>query len=328
MQRFVKGYHKKVKDSVGNGYSRLYWHVGEAQADFGEADFIITDGSLKRYKYFVLSFPYSNKTFTQIYSGENCECVCQALINIFEHIGGAPTRIVFDNTTGIGHRICKKLQEHDMFKRFGTHYRFIATFASPNSGNEKGNVEAQVGFIRRNLFTPEISIPNNIEKYNKEVLFDLCNQKIMANRSHYIKGIPVNELFKDDEEALSELPQKAFIARRVFPLKTNGYGEITLAGKHIYSLPNRYRNQVVNVSTSAWTVDVYDLEGLLLETFERAYGSERTETITLKTNINNVLRKPNYWLNSKLREDLVNENIFVDYIDSISDKKQKRFIFT
>ncbi len=155
-----------MKDGVGNGYSRLYWHVGEAQADFGEADFIIDDGSLKRYKYFVLSFPFSNKAFTQIYSGENCECVCQALINTFENIGGVPTRIVFDNATGIGHRICKKLQEHDMFKRFRTHYRFIATFASPNSGNEKGNVESQVGFIRRNLFTPEIHIPQNIEKYN------------------------------------------------------------------------------------------------------------------------------------------------------------------
>lgn len=30
VQRFVKDYHKKVKDGVGNGYSRLYWHVGEA----------------------------------------------------------------------------------------------------------------------------------------------------------------------------------------------------------------------------------------------------------------------------------------------------------
>ena len=327
VQRFVKKYKVKVGAGVGNGYSRLYWHPGEAQADFGEADFITSEGELKRYKYFVLSFPYSNKAFTQIYSGENCECVCQALINTFENIGGIPKKILFDNATGIGRRISKVLQENIMFQSFRMHYRFIAKFANPFSGNEKGNVETNVGFIRRNLFTPEIQIPKDIEKFNKEQLFDLCNNELMVSRMHYIKKIPVNELFKDDKVALSDLPGKAFAARRVFPLKTNGYGEIILGTKHLYTIDSKYRNTVVTVVTTAWKVEVYTLEGSFVEGFDRIYGDERTETMNLKKSINSVLRKPNSWSNSKLREDIGENDPFVQYLDTINDSRKVSNIF-
>jgi transposase len=327
VQRFVKNYKVKIGAGVGNGYSRLYWHPGEAQADFGEADFIAHDGELKRYKYFVLSFPYSNKAFTQIYSGENCECVCQALINTFENIKGVPTRIVFDNATGIGRRVSKVLQENTMFQSFRMHYRFIAKFANPYSGNEKGNVESNVGFIRRNLFSPEIKIPKDIEKYNKEQLFDLCDKELMVNRIHYIKKIPVNELFKDDKVSLSDLPGKAFAARRVFPLKVNGYGEIILATKHLYTLAEKYRNTVVTVVTTAWKVEAYTLDGMFIEAFDRAYGDERTETMSLRKSLNSVLRKPNSWINSKLRTDIGENDPFVQYLDTIDDSKKISNIF-
>lgn len=70
------------------GYDELVWHPGEAQ-DFGEADFRIA-GKLERLKYLVVSFPASNMAFAQIFRGENSECVCQGLRDIFEYLGGVP----------------------------------------------------------------------------------------------------------------------------------------------------------------------------------------------------------------------------------------------
>ena len=96
IQRFVRMYKRQILNDEQIGYDRLVWHPGEAQADFGEADFVQSDGTTRRYKYFVLSFPYSNKAFCQIYLGENAECVMQALINLFEYLGGIPECIVFD----------------------------------------------------------------------------------------------------------------------------------------------------------------------------------------------------------------------------------------
>lgn len=49
-------------------------------------------------KYLVLSFPYSNGGFLQLNYGENMECLLEGLVAIFEHIGGVPTEIWFDNT--------------------------------------------------------------------------------------------------------------------------------------------------------------------------------------------------------------------------------------
>lgn len=36
--------------------------------------------------------------------GENAECTCQALLNLFEWLGGVPRRIVYDNAAGVGRK--------------------------------------------------------------------------------------------------------------------------------------------------------------------------------------------------------------------------------
>ncbi|NCD06504.1 MAG: IS21 family transposase [Spirochaetia bacterium] len=326
VNRYVNKYKKEINCGVMKRFDRLYWSPTEAQADFGEADFIVNNNEIKRYKYFVLSFPYSNKAFTQIYSGENCECVCQALINIFEHIGGVPTKIVFDNATGIGKRICNVLKENKIFELFRNHYHFSAKFTNPYSGYEKGNVESNVGYIRRNLFTPEIKLPRDVELYNKTKLFEVC-EALMNKREHYIKKMPVNELFDESRNKLSDLPAKAFVARRVLKYKANGYNEIILEAKHVYTLSKLYRNEYVTVVTTAWKVDVYNIEGEFIESFERQYGNERTEIINLRTSINNVIKKPNSWGNSKLRKDLVNENKLIDYVDSLKKNSEISKVF-
>ena len=82
----------------------LVWAPGEAQADFGEADFHVR-GTRARPGYFVLSFPYSNVGLAQVFPGENAECVCEGPGRAFEFVGGVPSRIVFDDAAGVGRRV-------------------------------------------------------------------------------------------------------------------------------------------------------------------------------------------------------------------------------
>jgi len=320
LQRFVRVCKRQILLDKQIGFDRLIWHAGEAQADFGEADFIDADGEIRRYKYFVLSFPHANKAFCQIYLGENCECVCQALINLFSYLGGVPLIIVFDNAIGIGHRVSKELQEHRMFTNFRMHYRFTARFCNPYSGHEKGNVESNVGYIRRNMFVPLLEIPKDVEQFNRTELLQKCEQ-LMANRVHYIHNQPVNDLFTEDQKALLDLPAKPFIARRILKQQTNGYAELVLGKKHRYGLSAGYRNTTVLVETYPWTIKVYDAEGRYVEEFTRIYGDEPTNSINLKTCIANVVKKPNSWGNSLLREQLSGENSLKRYLDSLRDSK-------
>ena len=74
--------------------------TGEAQVDFGEADFY-ENGTLYHGFYLNLSFPFSNVGYTQLFKGENQECLFQGLKDIFEHIGGVPHKLWFDNASTI-----------------------------------------------------------------------------------------------------------------------------------------------------------------------------------------------------------------------------------
>jgi hypothetical protein len=141
----------------------------------------------------------------------------------------------------------------------------------------------------------------------------------MAQRIHYIHQVPVNQLFTQERNALYELPAKPFIARRLLKQKTNGYGEVVLDKKHRYALDSSYRNSTVLVETYPWDVKVYDIDGSFLEQFPRVYGEEVSASVNIKTCIENVLKKPNSWHNSLLREYLPTENVLKTYLDALQE---------
>lgn len=134
VQRYVKTVRGARREQHAN--QELVWHPGEAQADFGEADFL-EQGKMIRKKYLTLSFPQSNNSFTQIFGGENAECVCQGLKDIFAYIGGVPKLIIFDNATGVGRRFGELIRETKLFMQFRAHYGFSVRFCNPQSGHEK-----------------------------------------------------------------------------------------------------------------------------------------------------------------------------------------------
>ncbi|MHB9010476.1 MAG: transposase [Carboxydocellales bacterium] len=70
---------------------------GEAQVDFGEVYYYNKDDSLKKCYELVMSFPASNGAYVQLCPSQNQECLLEGMQKIFEHMGGVPTRILFDN---------------------------------------------------------------------------------------------------------------------------------------------------------------------------------------------------------------------------------------
>ena len=156
--RTVAGYvSKRKKEIFGQraGYLPLEHIPGEAQGDFGDAEYY-ENGQLYSGKYLNLSFPHSNQGYFQLFKGENQECLFEGLISIFEHIGGVPPRIWFDNTKTIVTKVLKDGGRTltDDFLRFSEHYRFEAVFCNVEAGHEKGNVESKVGYHRRNWLVP------------------------------------------------------------------------------------------------------------------------------------------------------------------------------
>jgi transposase len=155
VNKYVRQKKKELFGERPEGYIPLTHAPGEAQADFGSAEYFEA-GTRKEGKYLNMSLPFSNQGYQQLYAGENAECLFEGLKNIFSHIGGVPREIWFDNTSTIVTEIIKgggRLVT-EKFERFNAHYGFKAIFCNPNAGNEKGSVEAKVGYHRRNMLVP------------------------------------------------------------------------------------------------------------------------------------------------------------------------------
>ena len=295
VQRYVKSVKNTLRSQRAS--QELVWHPGEAQADFGEADFI-EQGVQVRKKYLTLSFPHSNDSFTQVFGGETAECVCQGLKDIFGYIGGVPWVIVFDNATGVGRRIGSVIHESDLFGRMRAHYGFSARFCNPYSGHEKGHVENKIGYTRRNLFVPEPAF-EDILGFNRELL-DRHREK--AEEMHYKKLLPIKELFEADKQSLLPLPRARFDACRYEYLKTDGNGKIHLDGRHHYSTQPEYARQEVLVAVRAHTIDILDEKKRVLVSHPRRFGTKRSDTVDYRTSLAMLTRNAGAWKNSGIRE--------------------------
>ena len=295
----VRAYVRTLREELGHSDADDYldqrWVPGEAQADFGEADFSVR-GVKVRLSYFVLTFPYSNIGIAQVFPGENAECVCQALRNIFEFIGGVPGRIVFDNATGVGRRVCEGVRTTELFGAFAAHYNFAFSFCSPNAGHEKGSVEAKVRYLRSNLFAP---VPHMTDpaKYNAK-LPSMCME---LSKEHYLKGEPEEQLFVEDKFAMAGLPQKPFDIVRYERPKADKKGKVKLDGQHSYSSDPSLAGRELIAAMRATTVTLYTAAGEFVCEHPRAYGKAPTDTSDPASQLAVLAVKTGGWVNSQVR---------------------------
>lgn len=278
---------KKLMYGDEEGSIPLNHPGGEAQADFGQAEFYENGMCFKGY-YVTVSFPYSNGGYIQLFKGANMECLLEGLKNIFEHIGKVPVCIWLDNDTTIVKKILAhgKREVTEGFLRFRMHYGFETNFCNPDSGNEKGHVENKVGYTRRNFLTP---VPrfNSIKEFNKQLL-QLCDEDM--EREHYEKGTFIYDLFKREIETMKRLPANPFVIGRLVKAKADKHGMVNLDKKRYSSSPSHARRELW-VKADAFTVTVMDEAYNVVQKHERLYGN-RNESMEWGPYLNLLSRRP------------------------------------
>lgn len=290
--RTVASYVSLQKEEIF-GKTRSYLpleHIpGEAQTDFGDCQFY-QRGKLCDGKYLNLSFPSSNKGYLQVFKGENLQCLIEGLISIFSHRGGVPSCVWFDNASSVVTKVLKQGERSltDKFLKFKAHYGFEAVFCNIGAGHEKGNVEAKVGYHRRNMLVPIPSF-DDILKFNKELL-TICEED--GQRGHYKKNKTHNDLFVKDKLELIKLPKSPFDASRYERQKTNGYGKFILDGLYEYSVSPKYANCYVMVKITANTVAPLDESLREITVHERLYGASKQSSMNWLPYLTQLARFP------------------------------------
>lgn len=294
---YVSAKKKELNLRKPQGYLPLIHYPGEAQGDFGSADFY-ENGLRYSGKYFVLDFPYSNSGYLQLHYGENMECLLESMRAIFEHIGGVPTEIWFDNTKTIVTRIIKEngREVTERFARFQEHYGFRSVFMNPDSGHEKGGVENKVGYDRRNLLVP---VPRflTLAEYNRQLL-KACDSD--SDREHYrFKSETIEERFGMDRKAFRPLPDIPFDTAAYVQVLTDKWGKFKLEnGRHTYSASPGYAQQNVWLKITAEFITVMDKKQKEIAVHRRLYGDTEQESMQWLPYLRYISRKPRSLRNS------------------------------
>jgi transposase len=125
-----------------------------AQFDFGQADVRLLDGSSRRIHFAAYRLKYSRWVWVVPVPDERVESLVRALLLCFEHGGGVPLRVVFDNPK----TVVTSRDEHgrpiwnSTLAQVAIDYGFTIELCTPRSPEQKGSVENLVGWVKKSFF--------------------------------------------------------------------------------------------------------------------------------------------------------------------------------
>ena len=231
------------RQSQAEVFVPLTQRPGEAQADFGEAQAVVA-GERVAVAFLVVTLPYSDAFFVAAFPKECTETFQEGHARAFRYFGGVPTRISYDNSkiavaAIVGGRGETPTRE---FLRLASHFLFAYHFCRVRRPNEKGHVEAMVGFARRNFLVP---VP---EADSWEALNVGLTARCQSDLSRRVRGETATkgERLAAERPSLRALPEEAFEARRVELATANSLALVRF-DRNDYSVPTAYAHRPITV---------------------------------------------------------------------------------
>ncbi len=208
----------------------------EAEIDWGAA-VVFLQGERLTVKYFCMRSKYSGKHFVRCYPCERQQVFFVSHLHAFEFFGGIFPVLIYDNLTVAVRKILrgKHRVEQKAFLEFRSYHSFEARFCHPAQAHEKGGVEGEIGYVRRNYLVP---VP---EAESFQALNELVLRRCVQSGTHRISGREqsVNELFEQERSQLLSLPCPRFTTVATLSHKVNTYATVRVDRNH-YSVPTQY----------------------------------------------------------------------------------------
>lgn len=228
----------------------------EAEVDFGTASVYLA-GVLVEVSLFVLRLSASGRGYARAYLNEGQEVFLDGHVRAFDHLGGVPKRIRYDNLKAAVERVLKGRDrvESERFVAMRSHYGFDSFFCQPGikGSHEKGGVEGEVGRFRRRHLVPVPRVGSMAE------LNDLLVAGMARDDERFIahRRITVAEHFALEADALRPLPGEPFDISVVAGHRVDRKSRVSVRGC-LYSVPAAHVGKRLDVRVGADTIVVYD----------------------------------------------------------------------
>jgi len=269
----VRRYVAEVKkdQQKSQAYLPLEFDPGEdAQVDWGEAEVVVA-GERVKVQLFVMRLNYSRARFVMAFPFQKQEAFFEGQIQGFRFFGGVPRNVTYDNLKTAVFRILegKNRQEQAAFSAFRSYYLFESRYCTPGQGHEKGGVENDVGYVRRNFLVP-IPEVDTYEELN-EHLRQACLQDTVRRMRGQTQSIA--ELWESEKSQLLPLPTSDYRACSSQPVKVNPYSQVVFETNR-YSVPVAYAQKQLVLRAYSFRIEVLSLEQIIA-THPRCFGREK-----------------------------------------------------
>jgi transposase len=231
----------------------------EAEVDFGEV-WVVLNGVKTKCHMFVFRLSHSSKAIHRIYPTQAQEAFLEGHIEAFQEIGGVPVRhIRYDNLTSAVTAVVfgqgRQRQENDRWVLFRSHYGFDPFYCQPGiaGAHEKGGVEGEVGWFRRNRLTP-MPVAESLDELNDRIR----GWEAQGDARRIGDRIrTIGQDFAAEQPLLAPLPAEDFDPGLVLTPRVDRSSMITVRMVK-YSVPARFIGRRVRVSLRASEVVVFD----------------------------------------------------------------------
>jgi len=196
----------------------------EAQVDWFEA-VVKLGGESCKLQVFAMRSMASGDAYHRAYRRATQQALLEAHEYAFNYFGGVFRTVRYDNMTSVVKKILRGRQrvETERIIAFRSHWGYRSEYCNPAKGNEKGGVEGELGWFRRNYLTP-VPEAENLESLNEQLL-DMC----YAARRRTIPGRSASVMETMQQECAHLLPpaEEGFALEEVVDaLVVDGQGRV------------------------------------------------------------------------------------------------------
>jgi len=231
----------------------------EAEVDFGEV-WVVLNGVKTKCHMFILRLSHSGKAIHRIYPTQAQEAFLEGHIEAFSVLGGIPTKhIRYDNLTSAVTAVVfgqgRQRKENDRWVLFKSHYGFDAFYCQPGitGAHEKGGVEGEVGWFRRNRLSP-MPVVESLDELNARIR---AWEEVDERRRINDRIRTIGQDFEAEQPLLAPLPAEVFDPGLVLTPRVDRSSMITVRMIK-YSVPARFIGRKLRVSLRASELLVFD----------------------------------------------------------------------
>jgi transposase len=202
VRRYAHAWAERQGELSAEAYVPLLFAPGEAYQFDWSHECVVLDGVTTMAKVAQVRLCHSRMLFVRAYPREAQEMVFDAHEKAFQFFKGVAKRGIYDNmkTAVDAVFVGKERAFNRRFSQLLSHHLVEPTACTPSAGWEKGQIENQVGFVRRRLFSPRLKF-KSYEELNA-YLADRCVALAKGHPHPEQKDRSVFEVFEEERSVL------------------------------------------------------------------------------------------------------------------------------